>query len=133
MIDLKYFQNVKLIRQERKILENLREKFFKKHSPMGYPSSIILSEKIQSNTQTPEVITVYNELLEIENEISLRILELNKQEIQILNTIRKIKDITIKNTLYARYFLNLSFKEILKEYDIRKQDFFNKLKIYKFD
>lgn len=133
MIDLKYFQNVKLIRQERKILENLREKFLKKHSPMGYPSSIIMSEKIQSNTQTPEAVTVYNELLEIENEINLRILELSKQEIQILNTIRKIKDITIKNTLYARYFLNLSFKEILKEYDIRKQDFFNKLKIYKFD
>lgn len=130
MIDLKYFANIKSIRQERKILEDLLEKFFKKQAPMGYPSFVVLSEKIQSNNQTPEAISVYNDLLEIKKEIELRKLELDQQEIQILNEIKNIKDITIKNTLYARYFLNLSFKEIFNRYNIRRQDFFNKIKIY---
>ena len=67
MIDLKYFANIKSIRQERKILEDLLEKFFKKQAPMGYPSFVVLSEKIQSNNQTPEAISVYNDLLEIKN------------------------------------------------------------------
>lgn len=130
MIDLKYFANLKYIRQERKILEDILEKYLKKQAPMGYPYSTILPEKIQSNRQTPEAISVYNDFSELIEEYRKRLEELNKQEIQILNEIKRIKDITIKNVLHARYDLNMSFKEIKNKYGIRKQDFFSKFKKY---
>ena len=134
MIDLKYFANLKYIRQERKILEALLERYLKEQAPMGYPYSTILPEKIQSNRQTPEAISVYNDLSELIEEYRKRLEELNKQEIQILNEIKRIKDITIRNVLHARYDLNMSFKEIKNKYGIRKQDFFSKFKkIYKID
>ena len=130
MIDLKYFANLKYIRQERKILEALLERYLKEQAPMGYPYSTILPEKIQSNRQTPEAISVYNDLSELIEEYRKRLEELNNQEIQILNEIKRIKDIIIKNVLRARYDLNMSFKEIKNKYGIRKQDFFSKLKKY---
>ena len=130
MIDLDFFAKIKVIRQERKILEDRLENYLKKQAPMGYPSSTILPDKVQSNRQTPEAISVYNNLLELIEDIKSRVWELKQQEIQILNEIKKIKDVTIRNVISARYDLNLSFKEIYNKYGIRKQDFFNNLKKY---
>ena len=127
-LDLDYFAKIKLIRQERKVLEDMKNQYLKKQGPKGYPSSIMLSERVQNNSQTPEAERVYNELLELMEEINTRLNELKAEESEIINTMKRIKDSTIRNVLYARYVLEMSFKEIKAKYGIRKQNFFKKIK-----
>ena len=127
-LDLDYFAKIKLIRQERKVLEDMKNQYLKKQGPKGYPSSIMLSERVQNNSQTPEAERVYNELLELMEEINTRLNELKAEESEIIKKMKRIKDSTIRNVLYARYVLEMSFKEIKAKYGIRKQNFFKKIK-----
>ena len=124
--DLDFFAQIKLIRQERKVLNDLLEKYLRKQAPKGYPSSTISPEKVQSNSQTHEAVRVYNELAELRAEIEARIVELQDQETQIINKIKRISDSTIRNVLYARYVMELSFKEIQAKYGISKKIFYKK-------
>ena len=127
MIDLNFFAKIKLIKQERKVLEDLLNEFIKKNGPKGFPSSVISSEKVQSHCKTKEVEIVYKEWSELLEEIEVREFELAREEIRIIREIKRIKDDTIRTVIYARYVLDMSFKEIETKYGINRQDFFNRL------
>ena len=127
MIDLNFFAKIKLIKQERKVLEDLLNEFIKKNGPKGFPSSVISSEKVQSHSKTKEAETIYKEWSELLEEIEVREFELAREEIRIIREIKRIKDDTIRTVIYARYVLDMSFKEIETKYGINRQDFFNRL------
>lgn len=125
-MELTYLKDFIKLKKERKILEKTLEKLKRENAPRDIKAIDYrdVNSFIKGSHQQQEAEQLYKKIIDVQNKIEEKIIEIKNQEVLFLNKILKMKNTEIRSFLFLKYIHEQTPKEICKFLEIGRTKYY---------